>query len=87
MPLPVRDFGTVDEDVLTCASRLNSQSRSSNKLEWERSKLTGTTNRLLLLDLNLADLARVENDLTDVGAMPRANFTKDPLVDVNDPTD
>lgn len=56
-PLPVRDFGAIQEDVPSSARR-----------------------RLLLLDLDLDDLARMKNDFANVGPVSCANFSEDSLV-------
>ena len=43
--------------------------------------LAGAGNRLLLLNLDLHDVRGVLDDLGDVGAVARAHFTEDTLVD------
>lgn len=43
--------------------------------------LAGTRGRLLLLDLNLHDVRGVLDNLGNVGAVARADLTKDTLVD------
>ena len=48
--------------------------------------LAGASSRFLLLDLELHDVGRVLDNLGDVGAVARANLTKNTLVDPDDTT-
>jgi hypothetical protein len=49
--------------------------------------LSSSSSRLLLLDLYFHDIGRVLDDLGDVGAVSRADFTKNSLVHPDDTTD
>lgn len=76
MPLPVRHLGTI------AVARVSATSRHREHAQVD--PLASASDRLLLLDLDLDDLGRMEDDLGDIGAVTGSNLAKDALVNVCD---
>jgi hypothetical protein len=84
VPLPVGDLGAVaiDSRELVRAQYLSLLVTARLGVDSQKDVLASPRRGLLFLDVHLDDVARVENDFADVGAMARANFAQDPLGDV-----
>ena len=79
MVLPDGDFRAAEENVLSLLA-------SIHDLGSNLTYLSSTGRGVLLLDLNLADIARVLNDLGDVRLVLSPNFTGDTLSQVGKST-
>lgn len=82
VPLPVRDLRAVAVRFVRLSVLPFERPRRSNSQNSQEDVLSCPRLNLFLLNLNLTNIARMQNDLTNEGAMPRTNFSKDAFVDV-----